>query len=275
MIIFRQKEIKQEHFGDGTLKAIVPDCITEKGFIDIGNFFGGSDSERITWCYDSDSEIFTLQCLVDAIRDVKPFSKITLLLPYIPNARQDRKVSGRFFTLKSFAKLINNMNFYKVEVCDPHSDVSTALIDRVKVLSQLKDAVTIKEDTVLMYPDAGAAKKYGANNTAIIGNKHRNAEGRIENYELLNFVEGTKSVLIVDDICSYGGTFVSAAKALKEKGVENISLLITHCEDNILKGEVFEYITDVFTTDSICHITHEKLHFLQKFREVEADDTKA
>lgn len=272
MIIFREKEIKQEHFGDGTLKAIVPDCITEKGFIDIGSFFGGSDSERITWCYDSDSEIFTLQCLVDAIRDVKPFSKITLLLPYIPNARQDRKVSGRFFTLKSFAKLINSMNFYKVEVCDPHSDVSTALIDRVKVLSQLKDSVKIEDDTVLMYPDAGAAKKYNATDKDIIGNKHRNAEGRIENYELLNFVDGTKNVIIIDDICSYGGTFVAAAKALKEKGVERIALLVTHCEDNILKGDVFDYISEVYTTDSICHIKHEKLHFLETFRKVEEDD---
>jgi ribose-phosphate pyrophosphokinase len=117
-----------------------------------------------------------------------------------------------------------------------------------------------------MYPDAGAAKKYKADSTCIIGNKHRNGEGRIDSYELLNFVEGTKSVCIVDDICSYGGTFVAVAKALRERGVETIGLIVSHCEDNILKGEVFNYVDFVYTSDSICHIeNHEKIEFIDSY----------
>lgn len=267
MIIYRRKEIKQEQFGDGTLKALVPENLSNGDMLSIVGSFFGSGSEAITWCYDNDAEIFTLNCLVDAIRDIKGNNvDIELRMPYIPHARQDRKVSGRFFTLKTFAKMINQMNFSKVIVLDPHSDVSTALIDRCYEMLKPIELIKVKEGTVLMYPDAGAAKKYKADSTCIIGNKHRNSEGRIDSYELLNFVEGTKSVCIVDDICSYGGTFVAAAKALRERGVETIGLVVSHCEDNILKGEVFNYIDFVYTSDSICHIeNHEKIEFIDSY----------
>lgn len=267
MIIYRRKEIKQEQFGDGTLKALVPENLSNGDMLSIVGPFFGLDSESITWCYDNDAEIFTLNCLVDAIRDAKGNNvSIELRMPYIPHARQDRKVSGRFFTLKTFAKMINQMNFSKVVVLDPHSDVSTALIDRCYEMLKPIELLKVKEGTVLMYPDAGAAKKYKADNTCIIGNKHRNSEGRIDSYELLNFVEGTKSVCIVDDICSYGGTFIAAAKALREKGVETIGLIVSHCEDNILKGEMFNYIDFVYTSDSICHIeNHEKIEFIDSY----------
>lgn len=273
MIIYNKKEIKQEHFGDGTLKAVVPDGL-KRSMLDF-NFFGhASNIETIYWCYDNDAEIFTLQCLVDELRDVKGLNcQLQLVLPYIPHARQDRKVSDRFFTLKSFAKMINNMNFDSVKVLDPHSDVATALIDRC--YQMLKPIEVLVVGTVLMYPDAGAAKKYKSDATAIIGNKKRDKDGNIISYELLNFIEGTESVTIVDDICSYGGTFVEAAKALRERGVKNIFLIVSHCEDNIEKGKVFEYIDKVYTTDSICHLPEsDKLEYIPyyKFRDVNEDE---
>lgn len=281
MIIYRRKEIKQEQFGDGTLKAIVPESLNTKSLYDLTfNFFGGATKqETITWCYDNDSEIFTLRCLVDTIRDAlgKDIS-INLNLPYIPHARQDRRVSGRFFTLKSFANIINEMNFNQVKVLDPHSDVSMALIDRSYEMFKPIEILNISKDAVLMYPDAGAAKKYKVNNNnCIIGNKHRDESGKIIKYELLNFVEGTRSVVIVDDICSYGGTFVAAAKALKEKGVENIILIVSHCEDNILKGGVLDYVDAVYTSDSICHIkNHSKIVYIENynFRDIDEDENE-
>jgi phosphoribosylpyrophosphate synthetase len=75
-----------------------------------------------------------------------------------------------------------------------------------------------------------------------------------------------KNVLIVDDICSRGGTFYHSAKALKEAGAANISLYITHCENTILEGEIFTsgLIQRVYTTDSLehCDELKEKLHYV-------------
>ena len=235
MITVNGFTINQEAFGDGTLKcAAIPDSIINTSM----------SMQDIRWAYDNDAELFTLCCLVDHIRENYPFDDdIVLSMPYIPHARQDRNVSGRLFTLKTFAKIINSLNFKKVRVLDPHSDVSTALIDRIDVSFPFALYDRATECDAIMFPDAGAAKKYGAiidfvDRPTIVGNKHRNKEGRIESYELMNFPDGVKSVAIIDDIVSFGGTFVAAAKALREKGVEKVILIVSHCENNILKGEV-------------------------------------
>ena len=280
MIKIGNKLIKQEQFGDSTLKCPVYE-IKDDSFIDI------------TWCYDNDSELFTLWCLVNDARQQDPHISLDLMMPYIPHARQDRNVSNRLFTLKYFATLINQMNFEHVYVLDPHSDVSTALIDRVKLIDfdiyskvcnkkclwelELKDIYfdplqnkkieRCIQSYQIMYPDTGAAKKYNCSTfQPIIGIKHRNTEGRIDSYEMQGLLPTTKTVIIRDDICSYGGTFVAAAKELKKSGVNTIILAVSHCENNILKGEVFDYIDEVWTTDSICTAEHPKLHVLKLYR---------
>lgn len=263
MIKLNDHVIEQDCFGDGTLKCALPP-INSAGSLIV-----------ITWCYDNDAELFTLWSLVCYIRDRYPDITLNLAMPYIPHARQDREVSHRLFTLKYFAKLINAMNFRKVFVLDPHSDVSLAVLDKVVPMRSIfypdTDLTRHNGDIyAVMYPDAGAAKKYGSQEDVanpIIGNKHRNEEGRIDGYELLNFVEGTKNVIIRDDICSYGGTFVAAAKELKKRGVEKIILYISHCENNILKGEVLDWVDMVYTTDSICTVQHPKIQIIKSFRE--------
>ena len=277
MIKFNNQIKYQCYFGDSTVK--------------IENIYDSIDCinqaiNKITWLYDNDSELFTLQCLVDHIREYRPRNLIYLEMPYIPNARQDRKVSNRLFTLKTFAKIINAMNFDKVIVLDPHSDVSCALLDKLEVNYDVAwywdERFNVNDDFVYMFPDNGAAKKYSEKllrkpTNYIIGNKHRNSEGRIESYELINFQPGIEKVVIVDDICSYGGTFVAAAKALREQGVKQIDLVISHCEPNIFKGDVFDYIDHVYTTDSILDLQNKdyenfdqekkkKIIFLKRYR---------
>lgn len=93
--------------------------------------------------------------------------------------------------------------------------------------------------------------------------KHRDwRTGKIERLELTEpeKVNG-RNILIVDDICSRGGTFTHTAKALKEAGAEEVMLYVTHCENTILKGTVLTdgLISRVFTTDSILRVDHEKI----------------
>lgn len=258
MILINNKKVDLDKFGDGTLKCEVPQI---------------NSTPTITWAYDNDGELFALACLTDILKE--KFDKVALVLPYVPNARQDRRVSGRIFTLKTFCRLINNMGFCSVEILDPHSSVTMALLDNVVDYYFKND----DQDDVdaIMFPDAGAAKKYteqglGKNyKNIIIGNKKRDDTGRIVEYELINFPEGVKTVKIKDDICSYGGTFVEAAKALRSKGVEKIILEVSHCEANIFKGNVFDYVDEVITTDSILDldnfdhegVTEEKLKKLK------------
>lgn len=243
--------IEQGNFPDGTLmvKAIdVRQNCKEIAF---------------TWLYENDAELFTLQCLVDKYRILG--LPMYLSMPYVPHARMDRtKNWNDVFTLKSFCKVINNMGFAGIVIADPHSDVSSALLDNVAVLTAQElifaDGTNMSgqldvDNCIFFYPDAGAAKRYSFPRPSTYGIKKRNWEtGQIESLEIANpeAVNG-KDVIIVDDICSYGGTFSRAAAALKAAGAAKITLYITHCEKNIFKGTVFTdgNVDKVVTTNSL------------------------
>ena len=250
--------IEQNHFPDGTLLLKTED------------FRGHKDTVKIEWHYESDAELFTIICLS------KKALRKELFLPYIPHARQDRVKHGEdTFTLKYFAEVINSLDFESVTVLDPHSSVSEALIDRVVVKNPKTYAdMTINaiaeacegEELVLFFPDEGASKRY-ANLFRLpyaFGIKKREWKtGDIKGLDVVDNgleLQG-KNILIVDDICSRGGTFYHSAKRLKELGAAKVFLYITHCENTILEGEVLkgELIERVFTTDSIFTKHHEKV----------------
>lgn len=227
---------------------------------------------EIEWRYDSDTECILLWYLVNHIRSVAGGDAIIhLYMPYIPNARMDRvKNEDEAFTLKWFANFINALCFQRVVVLDPHSNVATALINNVLVVQPdklIQEAINAigADDLLLCYPDEGAAKRYSELLEAeyIFGIKHRDwRTGKIERLELTTpeKVAG-RTVLIVDDICSRGGTFTHTAKALKDAGAKDIYLYVSHCENTIFKGSVLSdgMIRRVFTTDSIYRGEHENV----------------
>jgi ribose-phosphate pyrophosphokinase len=77
-------------------------------------------------------------------------------------------------------------------------------------------------------------------------------------------IKGSK-ILIIDDICSRGGTFYFSAKKLKELGAKEVYLYVTHCENTIFEGEIFTsgLIEKVYTTNSILRKTNEKIEVFE------------
>lgn len=248
MIWVNGKEVKQEHFSAGELKI---------------KLFGNSRSRvDLVWHYENDAEFFTIAC----IREYYATQDCILYLPYLPHARMDRvKNPEDVFTLKTFAHLINSLNFERVYVWDAHSNVGPALIDRchdVTAQNWIEEAIKrigySKDSLCLFFPDEGAQKRYGGmfpDYKQAFGIKNRNWEtGKIEGYMIVG-EDNVKDnhILIIDDICSYGNTFVKAAEALHEAGANGIDLYVTHCEEAVVKGDVFKcgLIDKVFTTDSL------------------------
>lgn len=257
-------EIKQNHFPAGELFIKLP--AQENGIV------------NIEWLYENDAELFTLIC----IRRHYQNYECHLNLPYIGHARMDRvKSEEDVFTLKYFCEIINSLKFKTVWVHDAHSNVSLALIDRVtninpapfieKAISNIGQTITIKinesstSSLIAFYPDEGAMKRY-SDDTKLpyaFGIKKRDWQtGKIQGLEIQNqeLVKG-KNVLIIDDICSRGGTFYHSAKALKSIGAKEIYLYVTHCENTILEGELLtsDLIEKVYTTNSIFTKEHEKI----------------
>ena len=248
MIWVNGKEIVQEHFSAGELK--------------IKLFPSPREVVDVVWHYENDAELFTIGC----IREYYMNKPCRLYLPYLPNARQDRvKNVEDVFTLKAFARYINALNFSTVYVWDAHSNVGPALIDRcvdVSAQNYIEEAIKklsyAKGNLCLFFPDEGAQKRYGTmfpDYPQAFGIKKRNWEtGKIEGYMIVGEeVVKNKEVLIIDDICSYGNTFIKAAEALDKAGASGVNLYITHCEDAISKGDVFKcaIIDNIFTTNSL------------------------
>ena len=255
-------EIEQGSFPDGTLHINLPD----------------THIYAVKWNYESDAELFTLICIAKHYND----PTMELYLPYIPHARMDRvKANTDVFTLKYFCEIINSLNFRRVWVMDAHSNVSLGLLNNVKqmhVENTINDAiykVTCKianncshnlrkeaEKTLIaFYPDEGSMKRYSGmiNMPYAFGIKKRDWEtGKIQGLDIINgdLVKG-KNVLIIDDICSRGGTFLHSAKALKEAGANRIFLYVTHAEKTMVEGEMYnnpDLVERIYTTDSIFNI---------------------
>ena len=259
--------------------------------IDIGSFPDGTVSvkcdpqpyikagyAKLTWKYENDRELLALIYIVKHLRS-HGINTIYLYMPYIPNARMDRvKNPEDVFTLKYFAEILNSLNLTQIEVFDPHSSVSEALIDHLYIYSPQpyilaaidKFKSSSKNDLIMFYPDEGAGKRYSGmiQLPYSFGIKRRNWEtGVIEGLDVAGAVDqiAGKDILIVDDICSRGGTFYHSAKKLKELGAKDIYLFVSHCEDTILEGELLEgdLIKRVYTTGSIFTKSHEKVEVLK------------
>ncbi|MDR3595275.1 ribose-phosphate pyrophosphokinase [Clostridium sp.] len=222
--------------------------------------------------FENDEDITHLVFLKGHLDDLNVKSK--LVIGYLPYSRMDRTEGMTVFTLKHLCRLINNLKFEDVSIYEPHSDVCVALLDRVKVINMSQSLAKTalekinkdNEAIYLVYPDAGAAKRYGKQikyDKVLTANKERDFKtGRIMKLEVNGTIESNSfTAVIVDDLCSKGGTFILTAEKLKEMGANEIYLVVTHCEDTIFEGDILNsnLITKVFTTNSILSKEHEKL----------------
>ena len=269
MIKVNDTEIKVGHFPDGTQSI---------EFSDVQVHY---NTNLVKWVYDSDEEIFTLMCVVDMIRRISKNSIINLHMPYLLNSRMDRiKNSKQNFSLKVFANFINSLDFGYVKTYNVHSNVSEALIDNIVNINPDDDVDTVISEykpDVIYFPDEGACKRYADLDCikehglpVIFGIKKRDfTTGKILGLDVVSDIDlKGKKVLIVDDICSAGGTFKFSALKLKELGASDVSLYISHCEDNIQNGDLLktDLISKIYTTDSILHISDPKIQIIHKFR---------
>lgn len=215
------------------------------------------------------SDLFILLQAVEILRQ-EGIEKIHLEIPYLLAARMDRRMKiGGPISLKIIANLINSLNFVKVDIYDPHSEVSLTLIDRSHAMSTTHfiDSILsrIPGQPVLVAPDAGAAKKTEAiakifNLDVVYCTKSRSKETgyiskvRIENPEILPH----KTCLIVDDICDGGATFIGLAKELKKHTSMKMYLAVSH--GIFSKGlEQLSDFEQVYTTNSYKVTRHPKL----------------
>lgn len=190
------------------------------------------------------NDFMLLAQLVEAVRHQTDVLVSHLELPWLPWARQDRHmVTGDSFALKVFARQLNTLKFDKVKVLDPHSDAAAAAIDNMIAVPQeacLLQSATLRRQfqqhaLMLVAPDAGSLKKIdavaraaGAAEYAILSKKRDVASGNLTGFALVAGDVKDRDVLIVDDLCDAGGTFIGSAQVLRDAGARSVSLYVTH-----------------------------------------------
>lgn len=216
-------------------------------------------------------------CATQAIRNVTN-KEIQLYVPYFLGARSDRKfVEGGVNYLKQvICPIINRQNYSKVITVDSHSDVLEACLNNYEkisnaqlakwALSDIDNKDGAQDRTMIVSPDAGALKKiydiaktFGIKNVVTAGKVRDIITGNIVKTELPQMnLDGIEQIVIFDDICDGGRTFIELAKVIKEQTDKPIYLVVTHGIFSAGLLELSKHFNGVYSTNSVKDINVEE-----------------
>ena len=208
---------------------------------------------------------------VDAVRRHTD-CKITLDIPYIPAARQDRLCDeGEPFTCKVVANFLNSLGVDRIETLEPHSDVLPALIDNIQVYNVEQvmpwDNIFNESNVVFVSPDGGAIKrtsrvvKYldrqeytnSMDLDILFADKQRDpVTGKIQRIVVHKHdLNPAFQYVVIDDVGAMCGTFLGLHDEMVAKGAKNIDICLAHvdCNRNGLP-DLCEKFDNVYVTNS-------------------------
>ncbi len=259
---------------DPTFNPIQKEIISFKSFIFNGgephiriDDFENKEEVYLTHRINSFNDFGLFLVAVDALKRMGVLN-IHAFIPYFPGARQDRvAITGESLTVKVYADIINNLSIQSITILDPHSDVTTALLNNCNALQNLDFIKAIQsmlpKTFALISPDAGASKKiFKLGQQLELKNiiecrKKRDVEsGALSGFMVSSDdLKGT-DCLIVDDICDGGGTFLGIAEELKKKNAGRLFLAVSHGIFSKGFDLLSKKFDKIFTTNSIRNISH-------------------
>ena len=204
--------------------------------------------------------------MVDALKRASA-KRITVVAPFYPYARQDKKGRGREpISARLIADLFKAAGADRIMSVDLHAAQIQGFfdgpVDHLFAMPVLLEHVQKKLDPAtltVVSPDMGRVRvadiwsdKLGAP-LAII---HKRRDPRVPNqvsvHEIVGEVEG-RVCLIVDDMIDTGRTIVKAAEALKNNGAISVVVAATHAVFSDPATEVLQsdVIDQVVVTDTL------------------------
>lgn len=253
-------------------------------------FINNLHENIVLWTYETDASIFELLLFDEVMTKLK--QRYKLVIGYMPYSRMDRvHEANTAFSLKIITQLLSEQTsaLEEVFVLDPHSpetlnkfkefgmkvqEIDYSLADEVMEFANVN-----LDETWIVFPDKGAANRYDYYKypNVIICEKTRNfATGAIESVKVETssntFItkEMKPNLIVIDDLCSYGGTFVKVLEAIEKHPDINFDeawLIVTHAEKAMEAGKVLEKYDKVFCTDSISVPAESKDMTVEKFTE--------
>lgn len=217
-----------------------------------------------------DERIMELLITIDALKRASA-KRITVVLPYFPYSRSDKKDQPRIaITAKLVADILVTAGANRVLTCDLHNPAIQGFLsipsDQLKAKDLLvKNFVDIpKEDLVIVATDAGSSKKaykYAKELDATIALLDKRRDDNSDTAIATHFIGEVKNktCVIFDDEIDTAGSMMEAVKALEENGAKEIYAACTH---GILSGPAIQRIEssalkELIITDTV-PLTKEK-----------------
>jgi ribose-phosphate pyrophosphokinase len=182
-----------------------------------------------------DEKIIELFLLQDAINEYE-VEKLTAIVPYFGYARQDKKfLEGEPISARALAGHLE-LDADELITVDIHAetvlDWFTIDATNVSAMPAIGRYLAKKNVDLIVAPDKGGVertkKASEAANCDIDYLEKKRIDSTQVRYELVNFEVTNKSIAIVDDIISTGGTMLAAAEYLKKLGAKQIFVACTH-----------------------------------------------
>ncbi|OYN97685.1 ribose-phosphate diphosphokinase [Enemella evansiae] len=199
--------------------------------------------------------------MVDALKRASA-DRITVVSPFYPYARQDKKHLGREpISARLIADLYKTAGADRIMSVDLHAAQIQGFFDgpvdhlwALPVLSDYIESKYGKEDLVVVSPDAGRVRLADLwtdklNCPLAIIHKRRDPDvaNQVAVHEVVGDVEG-KVCLLVDDMIDTAGTICQAADALKARGARQVIAAATH---PILSGPAAQRLNDSAFTEVV------------------------
>ena len=179
--------------------------------------------------------------MVDALKRASA-KRITVVAPFFPYARQDKKHKGREpISARLMTDLFAAAGANRIMSVDLHTPQIQGFfdgpVDHLWALPTLADFVAENwgsENLTVVSPDSGRvrvadiwAERLGAPLAIIHKRRDPDVPNQVSAHELVGEVEG-RTCLLVDDMIDTAGTIVAAAAALKKNGAARVIVAATH-----------------------------------------------
>ncbi|MDV6011484.1 ribose-phosphate diphosphokinase [Haloechinothrix sp. LS1_15] len=180
--------------------------------------------------------------MVDALKRASA-KRITVIMPFYPYSRQDKKHKGREpISARLIADLFKTAGADRIMTVDLHTAQIQGFFDgpvdhlfAQNVLCQYLSENYGTEDITVVSPDSGRvrlaekwAQQLGDRPIAFI---HKTRDPDQPNEAVANRVVGKvqgRLCVLIDDIVDTGGTIVKACEALRQEGASDVVIAATH-----------------------------------------------
>jgi ribose-phosphate pyrophosphokinase len=199
-------------------------------------------------CSPVSEGIMELLIMIDAVRHASA-KRITAVVPYFPYVRSDKKDEPRIsITARLMADLLQTAGADRVMTMNLHSPQIQGFfrvpVDHLLAGKLLCEYFTAQgtENSVVVAPDAGSAKRAGAYAVrlglplAILDKRRSDDTENPAIHNVIGDVKGKRAIIFDDEIAS-GGSILEVVKALEHLGVTEIAACCVHA---VLSGTATE-----------------------------------